>query len=63
MISVNSNKAAQAIQDGIFKKMTADQKLSLAAGLWQLGREMSKDQEYGKNRSARIVGRDRRDSR
>ena|GEM_PF-1112364 len=63
MITDAGNKKAQDIQDGIFRKMTADQKLGLAAGLWQLGQEMNKNIINGKHRSAKIVGRDSGHSR
>lgn len=63
MISETANKKAQEIQDGIFRKMTVDQKFDLAAGLWRLGQEMNKNISHGKHRSAKIIGRDRGYSR
>ncbi len=58
MTSKTANSKAQDIQDGIFRKMNADQKLGLAAGLWRLGQEMNKNIIHGEHRSAKIVGRD-----
>ncbi len=63
MITKMANKTAQDIQDGIFRKMSADQKLGLAAGLWRLGQEMNKNVIHGEHRSAKIIGRDSIDSR
>jgi hypothetical protein len=58
MITDAGNKKAQDMQDEIFRKMSADQKLSLAAGLWRLGMEMNKNTIHGEHRSAKIIGRD-----
>lgn len=33
-------KSAQDIQDDIFRKMSADKKLEVAAGLWQLAKAL-----------------------
>jgi len=63
MTGKTANKTAQEIQDGIFRKMTADQKLGLAAGLWRLGQEMNKNIIHGEHRSAKIIGRDSVNSR
>jgi hypothetical protein len=59
MISKTANKTAQDIQDGIFRKMTADQKLGLAAGLWRLGQELNPNKIHGQHGSAKIIGRDK----
>ncbi len=47
-------KSAQDIQDGIFRKMSADKKLEVAAGLWFLAKELNpKNIRYdGGNRPA-----------
>jgi hypothetical protein len=63
MVSKTAKITAQDIQDGIFRKMTADQKLGLAAGLWRLGQEINNNIIHGKHRSAKIVGRDSGHSR
>lgn len=34
-------KSAQDIQDNIFRKMSADKKLEVAAGLWLLAKELN----------------------
>lgn len=44
-------KSAQDIQDEIFKNMSADKKLELAAKLWLLAKELDSDKiNYGINR-------------
>jgi hypothetical protein len=58
-----ANIAAQDIQDEIFRKMSADQKLGLAAGLWRLGQEMNKNINHGEHRSTKIIGRGNVNSR
>ena len=63
MIADAGNKKAQDIQDEIFRKMSADQKLGVAAGLWRLGQEMKKNIIHGEHRSAKIIGRDSVNSR
>ncbi|MFW6130432.1 MAG: hypothetical protein ACOC56_04535 [Atribacterota bacterium] len=46
------NKIAQDIQDGIFKKMSADRKIELGSQFWQLARDLTGGRNYhGKNRS------------
>lgn len=49
------NVSAQEIQDEIFRKMNADEKIKLGAGLWHLGKELNPNHcYYGRNyRSAR----------
>lgn len=43
-------KSAQDIQDNIFRKMSADKKLEVAAGLWLLAKELNpKNIRYGEN--------------
>jgi hypothetical protein len=44
-------KSPQEIQDEIFRNMSADRKIEIAAQLWQLGQELKK-QNHGNNRSA-----------
>lgn len=51
-------KSAEEIQDEIFQKMSADQRVKLGSDLWKLAKELvgdkiSKDYEvdYGRNRS------------
>lgn len=39
----NSTKTAQEIQDDIFRKMTADEKLEVWVGLWRLAKELAGD--------------------
>lgn len=47
-------KTAQDIQDDIFRKMTADEKLEVWVGLWRLAKELAGDKiTYGKNGSKR----------
>lgn len=47
-----ASQAAQAIQDEIFRKMMADEKIKLASQSWSLAKELSKDKVYyGINRS------------
>jgi len=36
-------KSAQDIRDEIFRKMSADKKLEVAAGLWRLAKELDRD--------------------
>lgn len=49
-------KSAQDIQDDIFRKMSADKKLKVAAGLWRLARELDNSkidfrlEKHGRNR-------------
>lgn len=49
-------KSAQDIQDEIFRKMSADKKLKVAAGLWRLARELDNNkidfrlEQHGRNR-------------
>lgn len=49
---------AEQIQDAIFRRMNADQKLEVGAKLWLLGKALNpKHFEYG--RSARVARKDR----
>jgi len=49
-LKIKIKKSAQEMQDEIFRKMTVDQKLELAVGLWRLGRELSADKiNYARN--------------
>lgn len=64
---MNSNQA-QEMQDKIFRKMTADQKIALAASFWQLGKSLNGEKIdfrkiYGANGPARPVGADRKNFR
>ncbi len=56
MEDVVSSKSAQDIQDDIFRKMSADKKLEIAAGLWLLAKALDADKIdfriHGGNRSA-----------
>lgn len=36
-------KLPQQIQDDLFRKMSADEKLAVGASLWKLGKESAKD--------------------
>ncbi len=54
----NSQLNAQDVQDNIFKRMSADQKLKLGSDLWILGRELignkiykNYEENYDRNRS------------
>lgn len=43
-------KSVQEMQDEIFSKMSVDQRLELAVGLWRLGRELAGDKiNYARN--------------
>ena len=47
-----ANKTAQDIQDDIFRKMSADQKIKLGAQLWQLAKSLANDKiNYAGKRS------------
>ena len=47
-----STKTAQEIQDEIFKKMSADEKIKLGADLWKLAKELDRNKiDYGTKRS------------
>lgn len=53
----------QKMQDALFRKMSADQRMELGVGLWRLGRELSPDKtRYGTDRSATTSHRHRSDS-
>lgn len=48
----DSQVLAQERQDEIFRTMSADKKMELAAGLWKLGRAINPEKaNYGGNRS------------
>ena len=60
---MEEKKSAQEIQDDIFRNMSADEKMRLAAGLWKLGRAISPDKaNYGRDRSASSSHQDSSDS-
>ena len=47
----SSKLSAQEMQDEIFRTMSADEKMKLAAGLWKLGRAINPDKaNYGRER-------------
>ena len=55
--------SAQDIQDEIFRRMSADEKIRIASELWWLGRELTSGKKrYGTNRSAKAVSNSRRRS-
>ena len=46
-----NGKTGQEIQDEIFRKMSADEKLKVGADLWQLAREIAPEKvRYGADR-------------
>ena len=48
----------QDIQDQIFKKMTADQKVALGSQLWRFAKDIVGDKiDYGKSRSKTSIGK------
>ncbi|OGD65867.1 hypothetical protein A3F08_00045 [Candidatus Berkelbacteria bacterium RIFCSPHIGHO2_12_FULL_36_9] len=54
IINNHQYSEAQHKQDEIFRKMSADQKLKVASGLWRLAKELAGDKiHYGKQRSQR----------
>ncbi|OGD33110.1 hypothetical protein A3C78_02480 [Candidatus Azambacteria bacterium RIFCSPHIGHO2_02_FULL_45_18] len=56
-------KSAQDIQDEIFRKMSSDRKIKLAADLWRLAKAIDSDKiKYGINRPAQTSHNSRRDS-
>ena len=56
MDSSSHSKSAQDIQDDVFRKMSADKKLKIAAGLWLLAKAIDPDKIdfriHGGNRPA-----------
>lgn len=55
-------RSPQDMQDEIFRAMSADRKLEVAAGLWKLARELDGVKiDYGANRSKTPSLRDRKD--
>lgn len=55
-----NKKSAQEIQDDIFRKMSADKKLKVAAGLWLLAKDLAGEKiNYGTNRPTTSVGKSR----
>ncbi|MFA6295979.1 MAG: hypothetical protein WC663_01355 [Patescibacteria group bacterium] len=49
---IQQKTTAQDIQDNIFKKMTADQKIKLGSQLWRLAKDLVGNKiDYGTNRS------------
>lgn len=45
-------KTAQNIQDDIFRKMSADEKMEVWVGLWRLAKDLTGNKiTYGSNRS------------
>lgn len=50
--NLQKKKSAQDRQDEIFRKMSADEKIAVWAGLWKLAKELVGDKiNYAKNRS------------
>ena len=47
-------KSAQDLQDDIFRKMSADRKLEVAAGLWRLAKDLDSDKIDFRPRSISI---------
>lgn len=39
--TIKAKKSAQDIQDAIFQRMSADQKIELGSALWELAREIA----------------------
>lgn len=55
---------AQELQDALFRKMSPDRKLEVAAGLWRLGEELKKAKHaYGNYRSAGAAHQNRQGSK
>ncbi len=55
--------SAQDMQDEIFRRMSADEKIRIASELWWLGQELSRGKNsYGANRSAKTISKSRRRS-
>ena len=55
--------SAQEMQDEIFRRMSADEKIKIASELWWLGRELvSSEKHYGANRPAKAIVKSRRSS-
>lgn len=53
-ISANKNKAAQKIQDRIFRKMPAEKKLAMLDSFQRFARELnSLDKKCGSNKSSK----------
>ena len=51
-------KTAQSIQDEIFKKMSADQKIKLGSDLWRLAKSLDSDKiDFRINGSATSSGK------
>lgn len=54
---------AQDMQDEIFRRMSADEKIKIASELWWLGRELTSGKKnYGANRPAKAISKSRRGS-
>src|SRR3989344_1938932 len=53
-------KSAQEIQDDVFRRMTADERVAVAASLWRLAKELDPEKiNYGNHRPPRSPGSDR----
>ena len=46
-----TNKSAQSVQDRIFRRMSADKKLKLGAGMWRFAHDINKENKNGQIRS------------
>lgn len=56
MAKQTKKPTAQDIQDEIFRKMSADNKIKLGSQLWRLAKELDKTKlDYGINRSKTTV--------
>lgn len=57
------DKRGQEIQDKIFQKMSADQRVAFGSQLWRLAKALdSKKIDYGNNRSSPSSQKNRRNS-
>lgn len=60
---VSKNKTAQDLQDDIFRKMSADEKVAVGASLWKLGKDLAGDKiDYGAKRPNRSKATPRKSS-
>lgn len=56
--SKKTEKTAQEIQDGIFRRMSADRKIKLGSRLWQLAKSLTGDKiNYAARRPQRSISR------
>lgn len=58
-----NEKIAQDIQDGIFRKMSADERVRFGAQLWKLAKELIGDKiNYARKRPEATVGKNRKNA-